>query len=280
MELISLSWNATRHIHNPNNQCPGFVFSPAAPVTMALAQKVKLKDGAWIAPDGDYQKLTQDLCGADPRLRQQDEKMARYGVYWSTRPCRVLSLEFQDKVSDGINGIVISHEFTDAESLGVFLSMRASQDEQASRAPHPPVHHNRVYIVEGANRDFVGVLGPHFGIHPSVIMDYERITTVAVAPDRGQSSLLYSNWSTRGYLSFSYQELITLPFAARDKARARCPDTARIIRGTRQNGKYTETGMVHRRCACWTQARTTKNGWDSTLFDLRYIKHCLCSYVC
>ncbi|PSR82751.1 hypothetical protein BD289DRAFT_370842 [Coniella lustricola] len=224
------------------------------------------EDGAWIAPDGDYQQLTRDLCGADPRLRQQDEKMSRYGVYWSSRPCRVLALEFQEKDLDGRAYPVVSHEFTDAESLGLFLNQRSCQDEQAVRGARPTAHHNRVYIVEGANRSFIGVLGPHFGIPPSLIMDYERITTVAVAPDRGQSSLLYSNWGTRGYFVLSYQELFSLPLAARDKARARCPDTARIIRGTRQNGKYAETGMIHRRCGFWSDIRATQNGWDSIIF--------------
>ncbi|KAJ9156432.1 Mg2+ transporter zinc transport protein [Pleurostoma richardsiae] len=207
-------------------------------------------DGSWIVPDGEYQDLVRDLCGSDPRLRRPDEKMSRYGVYWSSRQCRVVVLEFQDNASGGA-AATTPLEFSDAETLRQYLSKPSEK------------HNNTVYIVEGANRDFVGVLGPHFGLHPSVFMDYERITTVAVPPDRGQSSLLASNYATRDYLCLSYQELAFLPEQVRDKFRARCPETARIIRGTRLNGKFGSAGLIHRRCIFWSRKKPAGDGWDS-----------------
>lgn len=215
-------------------------------------------DGSWIAPDGDYQDLTRQLCKSDPRLCQPDEKMARYGVTWTSRPCRVVCLDFEEAATPAV-----SHEFSNAELFRRFLSGRSNPSQHAQENAKPPARSNSVYIVEGANRDFVGVLGSHFGLHPSIIMEYERITTVAVAPDRGQSSILYSNWATRGYLCLTYQELIMLPDQARDKFRARCADTARIIRNTRLNGKFVKTGMIHRRCIFWSRVRPDQSGWDS-----------------
>lgn len=181
-------------------------------------------DGSWLTPEGEYQDLVRDLCGSDPRLCRPDEKMSRYRVHWPSRRCRVLVLELETNGSDGAAPASPPREFSDTETFRQYLGKL------------PENHKNIVYIIEGVNRDFVGVLGPHFGIHPSIFMDYGRVTTVAVPPDRGQSSLLVSNYATRDYLCMSYQELVLLPDPVRGKFRTRCPDTARIIRSTRLNG--------------------------------------------
>ncbi|KAI1374085.1 hypothetical protein F4677DRAFT_179406 [Hypoxylon crocopeplum] len=209
-------------------------------------------DGLWIAPDGEYQDLVRDLCGSDPRLCQPDEKMSGYEVHWSSRQCRVLALEFQHNGSDGATPVSLPpHEFRDAETLRRHFS---EQQEQ---------HTNTVYIVEGANRDFVGVLGPHFNLHPSAFMEYERIRAVAGPPNQGQSTVLASNYATRDYICLSYQELVLVPDPVRGKFRARCPDTARLIRGARLNGEFGKVGTVHRKCVFWSRTRPANDGWDS-----------------
>lgn len=44
---------------------------------------------------------------------------------------------------------------------------------------------NTVYIVEGANRDFVSVLGSHFSLHPSIFIMYYQGKHLSIQPRHG-----------------------------------------------------------------------------------------------
>lgn len=206
------------------------------------------KDGSWIAPPGKYQDLTKELCGSDPRLRQPDTKTLSHGIEWSGRHARAILIEFIDGSDLGAP----PHVFSDGEKLREHICRLKNEKKHRS---------NAVYILEGLNRDFVGVMGPHFDVHPSMFLEYERITHQP-KHNRGHSSLLASCLATRSYLYMNYEELVLLPDEVRGKHGLRCADTGRNIYVTRVNGEFSSTGMVHRKCIFWNRTRPADDAWD------------------
>jgi len=204
-----------------------------------------------------YDRLRRSLAYCDPRLKNsvfsigRGARKASPGKKWTpwsrARP-RVLALHLNP---DGT--CRPSVEYSDASLLATHFRQQA---EATSDTPA-----RSVYLLEGLARDFIGVLGEHLQIHPSVFMDHEKLAPVGdrFIREGGGLPFLPSAVHGRDHVSLKYhepRELSSLPTDFRNI----CDTSGRTIAVTRLMGEFTNVGICRRKCTFWARDDAS-GGW-------------------
>ena len=233
---------------------------------------------SWLA-DGEYQRLVDALTASDPRLRRRDPKAVSQRIEWTDRGARVVLLE-----ATGAGTMRRAEEFGDAASLAAHLARRAAEDADAAarrpgspgRAPGTPADdtappRRSVYVLEGLGPGFVDALGRHFGLHPAVFAEHERVV-VHNQTQAGESDgpALPSSLRGRRHLALRYYEVLAFSEAPRS-FRWVCADTGRHVGVSRdlrwetnqkeEIDRFLDVGIVRRKCGVWHRVRRD-GGWD------------------
>jgi hypothetical protein len=128
-------------------------------------------------------------------------------------------------------------EYTDASGLADHLKQRAAATDNTSP--------RSVYLLEGLARDFTGVLGEHFQLHPSLFMDHEKLTPFGerLTGEGGGLPLLPSAVYGREHVSMKYHEPLVLSKKPTD-FRNICDTSGRTIAVTRLMGEFSPVGIA------------------------------------
>ncbi|KAL8376858.1 hypothetical protein RB595_007811 [Gaeumannomyces hyphopodioides] len=175
------------------------------------------------------------------------DKNTRQGIPWPNPNARLVVLE---SGTEGVFGKPVGHG---PLSLKVYLDSRAQSPSSADI--------RRVIIHEGLHPDFIAVLGAHFKIHPSFFVEHERV--IVNSPQASQGDDIPAIPARlRQHYTMKYFELIRLPESVQGVFKMCCAMTGRHIGVTRIKGKFSEVGVVRRKCSIWRQASSTASGWD------------------
>lgn len=222
-----------------------------------------LQDGSWLAADGPYQDYVNSMCGSDPRLRNRDPKAHTQKTPWLYAESRVVSLEL-----NADNRFAYPVEFRDSAKLEGYLAAKGAsetvrgQSRDADTADQPPRPRCRVLILEGMNPDFVGVLGQHFALHPSVFVEHERVVVMSKrAEGESDGFPLPSAVRSRDHVVLKYFEPMVFNQEP-SSFRLVCAATGRHIGVCRDYGLFSDVGIVRRKCTVSYRARDGDGGWD------------------
>jgi hypothetical protein len=222
-----------------------------------------LQDGSWLAADGPYQDYVNSLCGSDPRLRNRDPKAYTQKTPWLFAEARVVSLEL-----NASNQFAAPVEFRDSAKLEGYLAIDAASEtsqEQRGRedtTDQPSRPRRRVLILEGMNPEFVGVLGKHFSLHPSVFVEHERVVVMSKrAEGESDGFPLPSVARSRDHVTLKYFEPMEFNEAP-SSFRLVCASTGRHIGVSRDYGLFSDVVIVRRKCTVSYRARDGDGGWD------------------
>ncbi|KAK6860528.1 hypothetical protein PG995_004164 [Apiospora arundinis] len=162
-----------------------------------------------------------------------------------------------------------SVEYTSASALATALR----ENKTTSRGPS-----RSVYLLEGLSQEFISVLGDHFGIHPSLFMDHERLVPAGgrLTGENGGIPFLPSAICGRDHVSFKYHEplaLTTRPTGFRNL----CDISGRHIAVTRLVGQLSNVGISRRKCTFWSK-ETEPEGWSCLIICDPPIRRILTDY--
>jgi hypothetical protein len=197
---------------------------------------------AWLSAPGPYRGLVKELFTCDPRLRQQDPRKGRQGNVYPTvcSPPNVLAMQLRP---DGTWCEPV--RIYEGSALDNHLSNVASRRATVQRW---------VYILEGLGPDFVRSFGTHFGLHPGIFVDQERVTVFDNHPRVGEndSGPLPSTLCTREHISLKYYETLYL-FPKPESYRIYCAATGRQIAASRATGDFSDVGITRRKVTFWSK---------------------------
>lgn len=203
----------------------------------------KLPSHNWLSTSGKYHELINRLLSSDPRLRPRDPKAESQGIPWPNKNVKLVALQVR---SDG--------EFQGpSEYTPQSLREHLQTPESTSCST--------VYILEGLDPDFISVLGEHFGLHPSIFVDHERIVINSEKEcDNvvGLPSLLKS----REHCTMKYFHLFSLPKNVHGCFKMCCEATGRHIGVTRVTGTFSNVGILRRKCSFWTRKMKDGKSWN------------------
>lgn len=134
-------------------------------------------------------------------------------------------------------------------------------DHFQHRSPVAAGHH-RIYLVEGLNPEFVGILGTEFKMDPSVFARHER-TLLWNAWHHGVNDgwVLPSVQSPKESYLIKYFELrffdAPLPYSS-----VVCAKTGRHIGLTRFGNDFEPVGIMRRKLSFWSRVEEDNGGWD------------------
>jgi hypothetical protein len=215
--------------------------------TPATATKDTL--GQWFCPPGDYSDLVQDLCTADPRLKERDAELIECHIPWKDRPHRIVKYEIKD------NGTLLEDtEYSDLKDLDNYLDSRDLQGGNGRTC----------FIVEHISPSLVQILGSRFGIHPSVFVNHERATSSynLFFHKWGQQSdmpMLPSAVRANSSFTLTYREVLHT-FPPPGSPYIRCADSGRFASVTRRLGGLSPNVVMRRKCTFWSR-RVGGKGW-------------------
>ncbi|KAL8418985.1 hypothetical protein RB594_002263 [Gaeumannomyces avenae] len=199
----------------------------------------------WLARDTSYQRLASQLCASDPRLGNRDPKATIQKIAWDDSGVRALAMRL-----GADNKFSSEAELTDPAEMAARLVGHASEPGRRT-----------VWIVEGLGPAVVAVFGDHFGLHPSVFVEQERVVVMSKKPDGESDGLpLPSALRARGHVCFKYFEVMCID---RRPASFRlvCADTGRHIGVSRDDGVFNEAIVVRRKATFWSR-KNDNDGWD------------------
>ncbi|KAK0741408.1 hypothetical protein B0T18DRAFT_354092 [Schizothecium vesticola] len=207
------------------------------------------RDGDWLSSPGEYQDLINKLSAADPRLRSRCTKNLRQKIPWPQPNARLVVLEGGP---DGSSfGQPVEH---DAASLNAYL-----KDQPAAPAP---AKLRRVFILEGLHPDYIASLGGHFGMHPSMFIDHERVIVMSSFMKQGSDTFgLPSAAQASEHRTIKYHEPIGLSRNVQGCFKMCCAETGRHVAVTRVQGRFLDVGVVRRKCTIWRR-ENHGGGWD------------------
>jgi hypothetical protein len=193
----------------------------------------------WLSASGEYRELMGQLLSS-PRYR--DPKAESQETSWPNKHMKLVVLELQ---SDG--KLQASHEHTPQSLQEHFQNVRSA-------------HCSRAYILEGLHPDFISILGKHFGMHPSIFLDHERV--VVNSARECDTVVLPSLLKSREHCTMKYFQLFSLPENARGCFKMCCQTTGRHIGVTRVKGEFSNVGILRRKCSIWTRQTGPGQPWD------------------
>jgi hypothetical protein len=220
-------------------------------------------DGRWLS-HGAYRDSVRGLTSSDPRLRQADPRGRLEKITYSDLGVRLSVLEGQ---RDG--RFRRTTQFHDPEAVQAHFRSERSDGAAPGR--------KTVYVLEGLGPGFVGVLGEHFRLHPSVFVEQERVVIHDMSWQGENDGLpLPSMLRTRTHLALKYYEVMA--FDRRPTSfRWVCGTTGRHIGVTRELkweetrdevDQFADVGIVARKCGVWSRRRPG-GGWECKRPPLR-----------
>lgn len=216
----------------------------------------------------EYDELRRMLYLSDPRLKRSTINTAPpRGAWrpWSRDRGRVVALHFS---LDGLSSPPT--EYGDATALESHLEQSVVSQETSSRS---------VYLFEGLSGGFCGVLGSYFQLHPSLMMDHERLAACddRTTGENGGLPFLSSTIYSRDYVSLKYHEPMVLshrPMGFRNL----CDTSGRHLAITRLMGELSTVAISRRKCTFWCK-HTASDGWKYTHLRLPVLFYCNFSVV-
>lgn len=144
-------------------------------------------------------------------------------------------------------------EYQDSNMLQAYFQQRIRSSATPQRS---------VYILEALSHEFTRVLGSYFQLHPALFMDHERLVAFnnRATGEGGGIPFLPSAIHGRDYFSLKYHEPLSLSTLPTD-FRNLCDVSGRHIAVTKIMGKFSEVGVVRRKCTLWSR-KTEAGGWD------------------
>jgi hypothetical protein len=210
---------------------------------MSLRQDNSLVDdktGGHLASTGPYQTEITSLYVKFPNLSHRDWKVPK-GRECLVYTGRVTMLEFNKGAQ--------RRDFQDWNQLDQFLG------------PDPQTHsHNRLFILESLDPNFVRVLGGHFKINPMVFMRQQRTALWEFGHEKGNTPGLPSSQDQSQSFMMEYCELRSF-CGGLNSFSMRCTKNNRHISVSRERGKFNEVGIVHRKASFWS-GKKLNQGWD------------------
>jgi hypothetical protein len=219
----------------------------------------------WLA-DGKYRQVVESLVDADPRLRQRDPKAVTQNIPYTDNNVRLVLLEMQ---TDG--SFTTTAEFKDPIVLQKHFQTKVKSPGRRA-----------VYILEGIGPGFVGAVGEHFSLHPSMFVEHERVVVMNMTW-RGESdgTSLPSVLQSRNHKELRYYEALTFN-SQPTSFRWVCGDTGRHIGVSRtlnwvdkrEPDTFSDVGVVRRKVGVWSR-ETDDGGWECKFhasFLLDYIR--------
>lgn len=216
----------------------------------------------WLAAEGPYRDYVASLQGADPRLRQRDPKATAQNTPWLHAQTRVAVLDLEAD-SAAFNE---PRYFTGAQSQALkdFLADGPAppSDSDTGAPGSAPGDRRRVVILEGLNPTFIALLGQHFGLHPSIFVEHERVLVMNMNAGGENDGLpLPSALRPRDHMVMKYHEPMELePIPS--SFRLSCGSSGRHIATSRFNGVFSNVGIVRRKCSWWSKTREDGRGWE------------------
>jgi hypothetical protein len=218
-----------------------------------------------------YDELRTSLSSCDSRIKKsvfsisqppETPLPSKNWVPWCRVRPRVLALHLNPDGSCNP-----PFEYTDASGLADHLKQRAAATDNTSP--------RSVYLLEGLARDFIGVLGKHFQLHPSLFMDHEKLTPFGerLTGEGGGLPLLPSAVYGKEHVSMKYHEPLVLSKKPTD-FRNICDTSGRTIAVTRLMGEFSPVGICRCKCTFWGKANGS-GGWNcmypsSCYFPLKF----------
>lgn len=201
------------------------------------------KDVSWLCTDVAYQEYVERMCALNPSLSRPDPDNAR--LLPERDHGRVAMLEIlQDRT-------VSREDFDSGPSLLDHFQ------------PRPPAAggHRRIYVVEGLDPNFIGILGTEFMIDPSFFVRHER-TMIWNGWHHGvnDDSPLPSPLNPEESFLIKYFELRFFDALLPDESAA-CAKTGRFIRLTKLGNDFEPVGIMCRKFSFWSRVEG-KGGWD------------------
>jgi hypothetical protein len=178
---------------------------------------------------------------------------------WTSSKSRVVALHLGADNSFGL-----PTEYTEAETLQSHLNQRFNCDRIPRRS---------VYILEGLSHHVTMVLGHHFQLHPSIFADHEKLVSFTDSTTREGGGLPFLPTAIHGrdYVTLKYHE--PLVFSRRPaNFRNLCDTSGRHIAATRIIGKFSDVGVLRRKCTFWSRSRGF-GSWECeySSLDLDYL---------
>ncbi|KAI1874125.1 uncharacterized protein JN550_002704 [Neoarthrinium moseri] len=224
------------------------------------------RDGVWLADDPSYQDRVHSLSSADPRLKNRDSKAQNQKIPWDDANARIISLELGiDQQSTQL------FNFDNHIELETYLAKghtihaendRTSTDGGNGASANSTCSRYRVIIMEGLSPKYIGILGKHFSLHPSLFVEHERVVVINKRGNGESDSLpLPSTMQQRNHVVLRYFEPLVFN-SVPNNSRLVCGSTGRHIAISRNFGERSEVGTVHRKCSIWWTTRNGTDGWD------------------
>lgn len=202
-------------------------------------------DGSWLSDDPQYQVWVEKLSSSDPRLRRRNPKGVLRRIPWPTPFTRMVVFEANSAVKT-------TWQQTTFKDPAMFRESLSTPTDPNAR---------RILLLEGQTPSYIGILGIHFGIHPTFFVDHERESIPEAFQTDGELEIIPLPSTLNEHVSMKYYELLYLPPETRG-FRLFCAETGRGLSTTRILGEFSDTGALHRRCSVWKRARAGGKGWD------------------
>jgi len=214
------------------------------------------RESDWLSAPGPYQNLIATLCEADPRLRSKCETNIPRRIPWPNPRAKLVVLSGD---SNMVFGEPVPY---DPRPLNAFL------ETQRDNQPNTTAW-GRVFILQGIHPDFIAVLGEHLKMDPSFFLEHERFITSSMDIHQvSDTPALPGTARMRQHYTMKYYELVGLPKNAQGEFGVCCAVTGRHIGVSRVKGKFSDVGIMRRKCSIWRQTRPSGHGWDCELHTL------------
>ena len=192
---------------------------------------------------GEYRANIASLCTKYPNLRYPD-------LAAPVRECasKVVALDLSDAKKPR------RRDFLDTEDLRNYVKSTRSKDSAEASCRH-------LYVIEGLDPQFTGLLGQFFDIDPLLIMRQQRTASWESYHKSGNMPTLPSLFEPSRTFHLPYYELHYFPQGLPDKLDWRCADSGRQIGSSRLPGTFDRVGIVDRKVSYWGKKREN-GGWD------------------
>lgn len=212
----------------------------------------------WIAAEGPYRDYVMSLQGADPRLRQRDPKAKSQNTPWLDAQTRVVVLDLEADST----AFSEPRYFTGAQSQALEDFLATDPAPPSGSETRVSKERRRVVILEGLSPTFIALLGQHFGLHPSIFVEHERVLVMNMNAGGESDGLpLPSALRLRDHMVMKYHEPMELD-PVPSSFRLSCGSSGRHIATSRFNGVFSQVGIVRRKCSWWSKTEEDGRGWE------------------
>ena len=200
--------------------------------------------GSHLSAVGGYRDKIVQLQNKYPDLACQDRHRITYDYAFTSR---VACFEFEP------NSTAQRHLIPDVAALRSHLGLNATTSPGATPR-------RRLYIMEGANLEYVDAFGTALQMDPTLVASHNRTAFWETYHESGNNPGLPTLRDPQLSFQMRYRELLYLK-AKLESFSLRCAENERHIGVSRQNGEFDNVGIIHRKASFWAR-RIGADGWD------------------